>query len=80
MTHNPSLRIEGSIFSADILGKLDTLKGRKPPAPPHADGEADGLEKKNIAKDNPEVLSMIRAILARHPEAVAPGKRPGKGK
>lgn len=33
----------------------------------------DGLEKKNIAKLNPEVLSRMKAVLATHPEALAPG-------
>lgn len=30
MNHFTSIRIEGSIFSSDILEKLDTLKGQKP--------------------------------------------------
>ena len=37
------------------------------------DYEEDALEKKNIAASNPEVLSRMKAILARHPEAVPVG-------
>ncbi|VGO13292.1 Choline-sulfatase [Pontiella desulfatans] len=37
------------------------------------DYKVDKLEKKNIAKSNPEVLSKMKAILAEHPEAKAPG-------
>ncbi len=46
------------------------------------DYKADALEKKNIASSHPEVLSQIKAILAKHPEAVAAdqGKKKAKGK
>ncbi|MGY8770279.1 MAG: iduronate-2-sulfatase, partial [Pirellulales bacterium] len=37
------------------------------------DYKEDTLEKKNIAASNPEVLSRMKAILARHPEAVPVG-------
>jgi iduronate 2-sulfatase len=37
------------------------------------DYKEDALEKKNIAASNPEVLSRMKAILARHPEAVPVG-------
>ncbi len=37
------------------------------------DYKVDALEKKNIAASNPEVLSRMKAILARHPEAVPVG-------
>ncbi len=37
------------------------------------DYDSSALEKKNIADSNPEVLEMMKAILARYPEAVAPG-------
>jgi iduronate 2-sulfatase len=37
------------------------------------DYKEDALEKKNIAASNPEVLSRMKAILAKHPEAVPVG-------
>lgn len=37
------------------------------------DYKEDALEEKNIAASNPEVLSRMKAILARHPEAVPVG-------
>jgi iduronate 2-sulfatase len=40
------------------------------------DYEADPLETKNLAASQPAVVAQLRAILARHPEAVPPGGSP----
>jgi len=40
------------------------------------DYEIDPLERKNLAGDQPSVLAGLRAILARHPEALDPPKQP----
>lgn len=40
------------------------------------DYEADPLETKNLAAAQPEVVAQLRAILARHPEALPPGGAP----
>jgi len=37
------------------------------------DYDEDPRETRNLAKARPEVVETLRAILARHPEAVAPG-------
>ncbi len=39
------------------------------------DYESDPLETKNLAAFQPQVVAELRAILARHPEAVPPGER-----
>lgn len=55
------------------------IEWKKPGAPAGTaefelyDYEADPLETKNLAATQPEVVTQLRAILARHPEAVAPG-------
>ncbi len=36
------------------------------------DYEADPLESRNLASDQPDVVQQLRAILARHPEAMSP--------
>ena len=36
------------------------------------DYESDPLERKNLASSQPEIVTQLRAILARHPEAAAP--------
>lgn len=57
------------------------VEWRKPGAPADTaafelyDYEADPLETKNLASARPEVVAHLRAILARHPEAVAPGAK-----
>jgi iduronate 2-sulfatase len=38
------------------------------------DYEADPDETRNLAREQPEVLARMRALLAGHPEAVARGK------
>ena len=38
------------------------------------DYAADPHESRNLAKEQPEVVTMMRAILAQHPEATAPGR------
>jgi len=37
------------------------------------DYQADPAERKNVAASQPDVVARLRAILARHPEALAPG-------
>ncbi len=46
------------------------------------DYEADPLETKNLAAEQPEIVAQLRAILARYPEAQPPlaGNNPGKKK
>jgi iduronate 2-sulfatase len=66
------------------------VEWKKPGAPADTadlelyDYEADPLETKNLAASQPEVLAQLRAILARHAEAVTPGawssNAPAKGK
>lgn len=40
----------------------------------------DPLETKNLARSQPEALAQLRAVLARHPEAVPPGQSPRREK
>lgn len=58
------------------------VEWKEPGAPADAadlelyDYQADPDERKNLAAERAEVVARLRAILARHPEAVAPGGRP----
>ncbi|MBM3831177.1 MAG: sulfatase [Verrucomicrobia bacterium] len=58
------------------------VEWKKPGAPADTaefelyDYEADPLERKNLAASQPAVVAQLRTILARHPEAVAPGGSP----
>jgi iduronate 2-sulfatase len=60
------------------------VEWKKPDAPADTaefelyDYQADPLETKNHAASQPEVVAQLRAILARHPEAVAPGALAGQ--
>jgi iduronate 2-sulfatase len=63
------------------------IEWKKPGAPADTaefelyDYEADPLETKNLAASQPTVVTQLRAILARHPEAIPPGGSPaGKAK
>jgi len=55
------------------------VEWKKPGAPADTaelelyDYQADPGERKNLAASQPEVVARLRAILARHPEAIAPG-------
>jgi iduronate 2-sulfatase len=59
------------------------VEWKKPGAPADTaelelyDYQTDPLETKNLATTQPEVAAQLRAILARHPEAVAPGALAG---
>lgn len=61
------------------------VEWKKPGAPADTaelelyDYEVDPLESKNLAASQPEIVAQLRAILARHPEAVAPGTNVRKG-
>lgn len=57
------------------------VEWKKPGAPADTaeielyDYEVDPLETKNLAAEQPEIVNQLRAILARHPEAVADASR-----
>jgi iduronate 2-sulfatase len=44
------------------------------------DYQTDSGETKNLASSEPVIVEQLRAILARHPEAVPPGGKPGQRK
>jgi iduronate 2-sulfatase len=60
------------------------IEWKKPGAPADTaefelyDYEQDAQETKNLAASQPEIVAELRAILARHPEAVTAGTAPGK--
>jgi len=60
------------------------VEWKKPGAPADTadlelyDYEADPLERENLAASRPEIVAQLRAILTRHPEAVAPGAKARK--
>lgn len=62
------------------------VEWKTPGAPPESaeielyDYEADPLERRNLAGEQPEVVARLREMLARHPEAVPQGPPPGKKK